>query len=127
MDRTIVYPGSIPLDTDLLNVNRNAMVAIGYLAQAVLGSSVVVDGLACRPTNPASMSVTVGPGSISQLAVVDTLAFGSLAADVTDPLVKMGIALSSTEFALAAPTSSGQSTNYLVQASRIPSFPLTWV
>jgi hypothetical protein len=36
-------------------------------------------------------------------------------------LVKMGIALSSTEFALAAPTSSGQSTNYLVQAAFLES------
>ena len=29
MDRTIVYPGSIPLDTDLLRLNRNTMVALG--------------------------------------------------------------------------------------------------
>ena len=34
MDRTIVYPGSIPLDTDILSGNRNALIAIGYLAQA---------------------------------------------------------------------------------------------
>ena len=33
MDRNIVYPGSIPLDTDLLTVNRNTMIALGYLAQ----------------------------------------------------------------------------------------------
>ena len=38
MDRNIVYPGSIPLDTDLLTVNRNAMIGIGFLAQAVLGT-----------------------------------------------------------------------------------------
>jgi len=117
MDRNIVYPGSIPLDIDLLNVNRNVMVAIGYLAQAVLGAGIVVDGLACAPTNPASMAVTVGPGSISQLSVVDTLTFGSLAADMAEPLVKMGVNLSSTSFSLTAPTSSGQSTNFLIQAA----------
>ena len=38
MDRNLVYPGSIPLDTDLLSINRNAMIALGYLAQAVLGA-----------------------------------------------------------------------------------------
>ncbi len=61
MDRILVYPGSIPLDTDLLNTNRNGMIALGYLAQAVLGTGTVVDGLVCSPTIPASLSVTVGP------------------------------------------------------------------
>lgn len=117
MDRNLVYPGSIPLDTDLLNLNRNTMVAIGYLAQAVLGGAMVVDGLACGPTVPASLTVTVGPGSISQISVVDTLDFGSLPADASDPLVKMGVNISSTSFALVAPATSGQSTNYLIQAA----------
>lgn len=117
MDRNIVYPGSIPLDTDLLSVNRNAMLALGYLAQAVLGTSTVVDGLACTPTVPASMSVTVAPGSIAQLLVVDTLAYGSLPADSLDPLVKMGINTTPTSFTLTAPSSSGQAINYLIQAT----------
>ena len=43
MDRKLIYPGSIPLDTDLLAVNRDTMIAIGYLAQALLGTSPVVD------------------------------------------------------------------------------------
>ena len=45
MDRNIVYPGSIPLDTDLLATNRNAMVALGALMRAVLGPAPVIDGL----------------------------------------------------------------------------------
>ena len=61
MDRNIVYPGAIPLDTDLLSPNLNAMIGLGFLAQAVLGTSTVVDGLACQPTTPASMSVTITP------------------------------------------------------------------
>lgn len=117
MDRNIVYPGSIPLDSDLLSLNRNTMVAIGYFAQAVLGGTTVLDGLACTPAAPVSMTVTVGPGSITQLSVVDTLAFGSLPADMSEPLVKMGINLSATSFTLAAPTTSGQSINYLIQAA----------
>ncbi len=117
MDRQIVYPGSIPLDTDLLGVQRNVMLALGYLAQATLGSDTVVDGLACKPTAPASMVITVGPGSLTQLNVIDTVAFGSLPADTADPLVKMGVNIASTSFTLTAPTTSGQSVNYLIQAT----------
>ena len=117
MDRNIVYPGSIPLDTDMLSVNRNVMLAVGYLAQVVLGGGTVVDGLACTPTSPTSMSVTVGPGSITQMTVVDALAYGSLPADNTDPLVKMGINTTGTDFTLSAPTASGQAVNYLLEAA----------
>jgi hypothetical protein len=117
MDRNIVYPGAIPLDSDLLSMNRNTMIALGYLAQLVLGTNTVVDGLACAPTVPASLSVTVGPGSITQLSVVDTLAYGSLAADSTDQLVKMGINLASNSFTVTPPTTSGQSANFLIQAA----------
>ena len=117
MDRQIVYPGSIPLDTDLLSVQRNAMIAIGYLAQATLGTGTVVDGLPCLPTAPASLTLSVGPGSITSLNVVDSLAFGSLPSDPGDPLVKMGIVTSPTTFTLLAPAISGQSVNYLLQAT----------
>jgi hypothetical protein len=117
MDRNIVYPGAIPLDSDLLTLNRNTMIALGYLAQMVLGTSTIVDGLICSPTSPASLSVTVGPGSITQLSVVDTLAFGSLAADSTDQLIKMGVNLTATTFTITPPTTSGQATNFLIQAA----------
>jgi hypothetical protein len=117
MDRNIVYPGSIPLDTDILGLNRNAMVGIGALTAAVLGSNVVVDGLACTPTSPASLSVNVAPGSITQLSPLDANAYGSLAADITDQIVKTGINLQSTSFTLATPTTSGQSINYLIEAA----------
>jgi hypothetical protein len=117
MDRNIVYPGAIPLDSDLLATNRNTMIALGTLAQLVLGGSTVADGLACTPTAPASLTVMVGPGSITQLSVVDALAYGSLAADSTDPLVKMGINLAATGFTVAPPTTSGQAANYLIQAA----------
>ncbi len=121
MDRQIVYPGSIPLDTDILTLERSTLVALGYLAQATLGTTVVADGLICAPTLPASMMITVGPGSITQYGVVDTLAFGSLPADTTDPLLRMGINLASTSFTLTAPTTSGQAIDYLIEASLLES------
>ena len=117
MDRQIVYPGSIPLDTDLLSIQRNTMVAVGYLAQATLGFSTIVDGLACSPTQPASMAVSVGPGSLTQFGAVDALPFGSLPALPTDPLVRLGVNLVPTNFVMSAPTAVDQTITYLVQAS----------
>ncbi len=93
------------------------MIALGYLAQSVLGAGPVVDGLSCTPTSPASMTVIVGPGMISQLSVIDVLPFGSLPADVWDPLLKIGINVTPTSFTVIAPTTSGQSVNYLIQAT----------
>jgi hypothetical protein len=117
MDRNIVYPGSIPLDTDILYPNRNAMIGIAALTAATLGSNVVTDGLACTPTSPASLTVMVGPGSITQLSPVDANAYGSLAADVTDQIVKTGVNLQSTGFTLTVPATSGMSINYLIEAA----------
>jgi hypothetical protein len=117
MDRNIIYPGSIPLDTDLLSINRNMMIGFGFLAQAILGTNTVADGLECQPTSPASMSVIVGPGSITQLSPVDAFAYGSISADTTDLIMKMGINAGSTTFNLTPPPSVGQSINYIVEAS----------
>ena len=117
MDRNIVYPGSIPLDTDILFPNRSAMIGIAALTAATLGLEVIADGLVCAPTSPASMTVVVGPGSITQMAEVDSAAYGSLAADVTDQIVKTGINLQPTSFTLTAPSTSGLATNYLIEAA----------
>ena len=117
MDRNIVYPGSIPLDTDLLKTNRHAMVALGALLRAVLGSSTVVDGLAVAPTAPATMAVQVGAGSISELSTLDAAAYGSLAADTASALVKMGVNLSATTLVATPPASSGQSVTHLVEVA----------
>src|ERR1700721_1577280 len=107
MDRNIVYPGAIPLDTDLLSINRNTMIALGFLMRATLGTGIVVDGLACTPTLPASMSVQIMPGRLIQLSVVDAMPYGSLAADTTDALVKMGINIAPKYFQLQSPVNSG--------------------
>ena len=117
MDRQIVYPGAIPLDTDVLNLERNVMIAEGFLAQGAFGTGTQVWGLFCGPTTPASMSIVVAPGAIVSQQVVDQNAFGSLAADTTDALVKVGINLTSTSLTTTAPASTGQSINYLIEAS----------
>lgn len=117
MDRLINYPGAIPLETDLLNTNKNVMIAFGMALQAVLGTSTLVDGLACTPTGPASLQVLVGPGSIYSYANVDGTAFSSLAADTTHQIVKQGINLGTLTMSCPAPGTVGQSINYLIEAA----------
>lgn len=117
MDRQIVWAGAIPLETDILNSERNALVAIGSLAAALFGSSTIADGLACAPTAPASMSVQVGAGRLYVLDNVDDSAFSSLAADTTHQILKQGISLDPVTLACSAPTTAGQSVSYLIQAT----------
>jgi hypothetical protein len=117
MDRNIVYPGAIPLDSDILNANKNAMIGLGFLAQAVLGTGTVADGLICQPTTPASLSVVIGPGSITQWGPIDALPYGSIPAETSDYIVKLGINVGTTTFSFVAPAGVGQSINYLIEAS----------
>ena len=115
MDRQIVYAGSIPLDTDLLNIQRNVMASLGALAQVVLGTGVVSDGLRCVP-GPSDYTVSVGPGTLTALQVVGAAAFGSLAADAT-PMVRTGMHAGDTVLQLAPPSSPGNVGCFLVQAA----------
>jgi hypothetical protein len=117
MDRIIVYPGAIPLDTDLLSTNRNTMIALHALISATLGTNVAVDGLTTYATVPASMQITVSPGSITQYGALDANAYGSLPADLNDPLVKMGVLVSPQTFTVTAPATAGTAIAYLVQGS----------
>lgn len=113
MDRQTVYPGQVPLETDLLNTNRNVLIALGMLAQATLGTSTLVDGLACTPGS--GLTVSVGPGQIFTQAAVDATGYSSLAA-MANPIVKQGVLLNATTLSCPAPATAGQSINYLVEA-----------
>lgn len=117
MDRPIVYPGQIPLETDLLNTNRFAMIGLAKLAAAILGTATQVSGFAATPDSPASMNVKIGAGEIYALANLDGTAYSSLAADSTHQILKQGIMLDPVLLPLTAPTTVGQSVNYLIQAS----------
>lgn len=117
MDRQIVYPGQIPLETDLLNSNKYAMVAVAKLAAAVLGTSTLVNGLACVPTGPASLQVVVNPGEMYSIANIDATAYSSLPADTAHNILKQGISLDDVLLTCAAPGTAGQSVNYLIQAA----------
>lgn len=117
MDRQIVYPGAIPLETDLLNTNKFAMTGMAKLASAIMGESTWLSGLACKPTAPASMSVEVGEGQIYTLQHVDDTAYSSLAADNTNIILKQGLNTSACLFRLEVPPLLGHSINYLIQVT----------
>lgn len=117
MDRQIVYPGAIPLETDLLNTNKNAMIGLSKLAAAILGTSTFLNGLACTQTGPASLQVYVAPGEIYSLQNLDGTAYSSIAADTTHAILKQGLSLDQLTLSCPAPVTAGQSINYLIQAT----------
>ena len=118
VDRPIVYPGSLPLDTDLLALAQNMMIDVGWLKQMILGTGTYVVGLGVTQTTVASFSVTVGAGAITSLTTLEATAYGSLSSDTTDNLVKMGINFAPTTVGpFTAPVVGGQSVNILIQAA----------
>lgn len=117
MDRQIIYPGAIPLENDLLNTNKYAMMGLAKLSAAMMGSNTYLHGLACTPSSPASMVVNVAKGQIYSQQNVDNSAYSSIAADTVNTILKQGVILTSTAFTLTAPTTAGQSINYLIQAT----------
>lgn len=127
MDRGIIYPGQIPLETDLLGTNKNAMIGLGKLAAAIIGTSTMVNGLTCTPTSPASLQVWIAPGEIYSQQNIDGTAYSSLAADTAHQIMKQGMLLDQLTLNCPAPATAGQSVNYLVQAiyQDIDAQPLT--
>lgn len=116
MDRQLVWAGQIPLETDILNTNKNVHFALGQFAQDVLGTSTIFTGLGCVPNTPAAMNVIVQPGAVYAQAALDVTAYSSLAADST-VTQKQGILKTAQTFNTPAPVTSGQSIVYLISAS----------
>ena len=86
MDRQIVYPAQIPLDSDQLNAQRNAYMGLGQLAAMAYGwSTVSASGFACTPGS--GLALVIAPGSLLAPGVVDASAYGTLAA-VSSALVR---------------------------------------
>ncbi|CAG9244902.1 gp53-like domain-containing protein [Paraburkholderia caribensis] len=116
MKRQTVYVGAVPLESDILQSNKNAFVAVGHVLQDMLGTSTLFSGLGCVPTGPAGMTVNVNPGRAYSLQATDTGPWSSLLADAT-PLMKQGILLAAQNFACPAPGTAGFSINYLIQGA----------
>lgn len=115
MDRSIVYPAQVPLDTDILNTNRSIMIGLGKLAGALFGTNnVAVSGLVCTPGT--GLAVSLSAGEMYSLEPVDATAYGTLPADTADTVVKQGIQLGAVSQATPAPSTAGQSVVYLIEA-----------
>ncbi|MDT7953415.1 MAG: hypothetical protein RQ966_18075 [Acetobacteraceae bacterium] len=125
MDRQIVYPGSIPLDTDFLSVQRNTLSALGALSQSVLGSSPVADGLACSPA-PSGYGVVIGSGTLSMSVALDRTTFGSLPGDST-AVVKTGAIVAPVTIPLETTADQAMVLSWLIQATltEVDDQPLT--
>lgn len=117
MKRQIIYPGAIPLETDLLGTNKNTMIGLGKIISAVFGTSTFATGLACAPTAPATLNVSIGAGEIYSLQNIDGTAYSSIAADTTHQIMKQGISLDAVQLSCPAPATGGNSINYLIQAA----------
>jgi len=116
MDRQIVYPGAVPLETDLLNTNKFAMIGLAKLASAVLGSDTCLVGLQCTSTTPASMQVKVSAGEIYCLQMIDDQAYSTLPADHSDTILKQGITPGDT-LIVTPPEQPGTSHDYIIQVA----------
>ncbi|WP_293797526.1 hypothetical protein [uncultured Pantoea sp.] len=117
MDRLIVYPGAIPLETDLLNTNIFAMTGMAKLASVIMGNNTYLYGLVCTPDVAESLAVSIGEGQIYSLHNTDGTPYSSLAADTTHTLLKQGLNPDPVTFHLSAPATPGHSINYLIQVA----------
>jgi len=118
MDRQIVYPGAVPLETDLLNTNKFAMIGLARLASAVLGSDTCLNGLHCSPASPVLLQVHVSAGEIYCLKHIEETAYSTLPSDHSGTILKQGLTGGVT-FDAPAPMQKGMSINYLVQAAYV--------
>ena len=112
MHRLIPYPAQIPLDTDILNVERWAVQGLGQLAGATHGFGVTAaSGLVVTPGS--GLSVTVAPGAVLQTLATDATAYGSLAADA-DLIVQQWLLDTATTV-----TVPGTATTYYVYVTQV--------
>jgi hypothetical protein len=123
VDRTITYTQAVPRSQDFLQTQKDFLLGLGYLSQAILGqpqqifSNTIawVDGLACNPVSPTSLNVTIGSGSIYEMEEIDATSYGVLGVD-TGTVLKQGLLPSQITLACTPPTTSGYSQYYLVEA-----------
>ncbi|WP_323566853.1 hypothetical protein [Pseudomonas sp. CCC3.2] len=117
MDRQTEYPGQILPETVLLQMAKDSMIGLAKLSSAMFGNINIANGFAVTPTGPASLQVVVAPGEIYSLTSIDATAYSSLPADTTHSIMKQGILLDGLTLTCAAPSTTGQSINYLVEVT----------
>jgi hypothetical protein len=114
MDRLTNYFGQVPLETDLLKTNQNAMVGLAKFSAGVLGATTIVNGFTCTPTTPASLNVLLTAGEVYQVENLEASTWSSLTTD-THSIVKQGLLLDPLTFGITPPGTVGFSQNFLVE------------
>ena len=125
MDRIETYVGQSILEWNFSKPDQNKMVALGKVISAMFGSTTVANGMACTQQSVPTMFVNIAPGEIYQAAQLEATVCGTLPADTAHTIMKQGIALDSVTVpnantgvtAFTAPSTSGQSINYLIEAT----------
>jgi hypothetical protein len=117
MDRSIIYAGQIPYERDLLSTNRYALVGVGKLAEALLGtiSQPVVSGFAATVSGT-TMTLTLGKGQIYHPTIVDSVAYTTALGTDSNYLIKQGVKWSDTTLTIASVSGVGQERVDVVQA-----------
>ncbi|MGH8299472.1 MAG: hypothetical protein ACRES6_09350 [Steroidobacteraceae bacterium] len=115
MDRQIVYPQAQALETDLLSAQRNTLIGLGLVLQDLLGTASVAAGFGVTPGT--GLTVSVAAGRIYSLQNVDNTAYSSLGIDTALQVIKQGILAAAATLNCPAPTTSGDSINYLIQGT----------
>lgn len=114
MRRQTIYFDQIPLETDLLHAEQDAMIGLAKLSAGVMGTSVTVNGFTCTPTTPASLSVLLTSGEIYQVENLEATAWSSLNTD-THSIIKQGILLDPLTFGITPPGTVGFSQVFLIE------------
>lgn len=117
MDRCILFLGEQFKAADFDQTNKNAYIAIAKLAYAILGTDTLLNGFTCTQNSIPDLNVLIGPGEIYQMAVIDSTLYGVLPID-SHIIFKQGInldALPDGTLTFTAPTTPGDSVNYLIE------------
>lgn len=124
MDRATLYRAQMMYETDFLSGQRFLHEGLGLFIRDILGINTLVGGLAASPGG--LLTVSMAPGRIYSLQNLEPtvwgqlLGVGGLPADTNSDhnIVKQGLLRDTTVLTgFAAPTTSGQSINYLIEAS----------
>ncbi len=95
---------------------QHSMTALAKLCASLFGQNGMINGLAVTQTTVASMSVLVGIGEVYQVAPLESSVCGTLPQDISHTILKQGLRLDSGSISgFSAPTTSGQSINYLIE------------
>lgn len=122
MTRRITYANQLAISLFALQDQKEFMIELAQVTGAILGTSTLLNGFACTPTSPVSLSVNVGPGTIFTNQNVDNTPFGTvpsqIPADTADQIVKLAYTLNPPQnFPITPPVTVGYSRNDLVEIS----------